>query len=236
VNASRVLRDMDEAVRREGDGKIPIPFPGDAKEALTLLECLYLQERPLSMAEVSGLARLSHEWNIPGITNKCDLFLTSAHDQQGNDRLMLALPAFPQATPTSEGEAAWDCFDWAILACSCELPLFAQKCETFISNNPQVLSDPRLEQLNRESLVRILRAFKGSNVLDFRGINCPECKGRNVTGRLTLVGSGTYDVSFVCNRIGCYRTFFSERNIKNLQSSDAHALRPGSAGSSTMYS
>ena len=66
VNASRVLRDMDEAVKREGDGRIPIPFPGSAKEALTLLECLYLQERPLSMAEVSGLARLSHQWNIPG--------------------------------------------------------------------------------------------------------------------------------------------------------------------------
>jgi hypothetical protein len=65
-NASRVLRDMDEAVKNQGDGKIPIPFPGDAKEALNLLECLYLQERPLNMAEVSGLARLSHQWNIPG--------------------------------------------------------------------------------------------------------------------------------------------------------------------------
>ena len=99
----------------------------------------------------------------------------------------------------------------------------------------QVLTDPRLEQLNRESLVRILRAFKGSNVLDFRGMGCPECKARNVTGRLTLVGSGSYDVSFVCNRIGCYRTFFSERNVKNLQGSDAQHCRPGSAGSGSMY-
>jgi hypothetical protein len=73
---------------------------------------------------------------IAGITNKCDLFLTSAHEQQGNERLLLALPAFPQTT--SDSESAWDCFDWAILACSCELPLFAQKCEAFISNNPQV--------------------------------------------------------------------------------------------------
>ncbi len=78
-NASRVLRDMDEAIKSEEGGRIPIPFPGDGKEALALLECLYLQERPLTMPEVSSLARLSHQWNIPGECSPC---LTSHTDRR----------------------------------------------------------------------------------------------------------------------------------------------------------
>lgn len=64
-NASSVLCGLNE-VKPKVDEETIIPFPGDEKLARTFLDWIYKQQRILTTEEIPGLAKISHEWNIPG--------------------------------------------------------------------------------------------------------------------------------------------------------------------------
>jgi hypothetical protein len=68
-NVSSVLLDIDETAMPESDGRKVIAFPGDEKRARAFLGWLYDQQRPLAKEEVIGLVRISHEWNIGGVSH-----------------------------------------------------------------------------------------------------------------------------------------------------------------------
>lgn len=69
-NASPILCGLDEVTKAGDHTRTVIPFPGDEESARALLKWLYDQQRPLARDDVTGLVKISDEWNIAGVSHK----------------------------------------------------------------------------------------------------------------------------------------------------------------------